>query len=62
MTTLTGNMFAQFPLTLTLSLRERKTVYDQLAKFQRGPVLRLADDNSPSPGGEGRGEGECKII
>ena len=62
MTKLTGNLFAQFPLTLTLSLREREQHTIRVRSFNEARFADRLTIIHPLPGGEGWGEGERKVI
>ena len=54
----------RFPLTLTLSLGEREPAADDAVSPDNGPAIpdfkqpKSRTNHSPSPRGEGRGEGE----
>ena len=55
MTKLTGNLFAQFPLTLTLSLREREQHTIRVRSFNEARFADRLTIIHPLPGGEGWG-------
>ena len=57
----------RFPLTLTLSLREREPAADDAVSPDNGPAIpdfkqpKSRTNHSPAPGGEGRGERERDV-